>query len=93
MKSKVYAIRMANGFWYESHGKWNGMGCIQSSSQKFPTTFYGTKGEASRAIDRITRDYPDEGVECAIVSITFTMSEVFADISERSGVEGTVVAA
>ena len=88
MKSKLYAIKAPDGTWYEGHGGRNGSGCFRTVLAKFPTKFYATKGEASSAIDSIVRDFPNEGVNCSIVSITFTMREVFADVNaSRKGEE------
>lgn len=93
MKTKIYAIRTANGSWYETHGKWNGSGCFRTVMSKFPPTYYATKQEASAAIDKIVRDFPNEGVYCSIISITLTMREVFADVNERTSRKGEEVAA
>lgn len=70
---KTYAIKLKDGSWYRSHGKWNGNGCVQSEVAKFPTSLFG-KCEAQKNLKRLVSDFPKESV-AKVMEINYTIKE------------------
>lgn len=82
MKTK-YAIKLADGnhgnnTLYDGHGGRAGCGCLRCEYSLFPPRLYDTKKEASKIIDEIVRDFPNDGVNASIIRLKWGMDEVFA---------------
>lgn len=77
-----YAIKLADGknghnYWYDGHGGRAGCGCLRSEYSLFPPRLYDTQEEASKVIDEIVRDFPNDGVHASIICLIWKMKEVF----------------
>lgn len=68
-----YAIRLADGSWYRSHGKWNGNGCVQSEVATFPTALFA-KCDAEEKLKRLVFDFPNE-VGARVMEINYTIKD------------------
>lgn len=75
---KIYGIKLGYS-WYISHGGKSGNGCLQAETAKFPSRFFDSIQQASEKIDELVRDFPEYGIEAAIIEISFSMQEVFVD--------------
>lgn len=75
---KIYGIKLGDS-WYRSHGGKSGNGCLQTEAAKFPSTFFDSIQQASEKIDELVRDFPEYGIDAAIIEISFSMQEVFVD--------------
>lgn len=75
---KIYGIKLGDS-WYRSHGGKSGNGCLQTEAAKFPSRFFDSIQQASAKIDELVRDFPEYGIEAAIIEISFSMKEVFVN--------------